>query len=147
LSIALTAAALIWLSALVLAPVAARRGQAPFLCALVYRAASGVCHQRPDRSFHLQGQQLPVCARCTGLYASGAIAAIAAWLGAATVPRRARLALIVAAIPTAVTLALEWTGSVNASNLLRAAAALPLGTAAGWIFVRMLRSEDMRYHS
>ena len=26
------------------------------------------CHRRPDRSFHYQGRQFPVCARCTGLY-------------------------------------------------------------------------------
>lgn len=25
------------------------------------------CHQRPDRSFFLNGYQMPVCARCTGV--------------------------------------------------------------------------------
>lgn len=30
---------------------------------------SAVCHQMAERSFILQGQQLPVCARCTGIYA------------------------------------------------------------------------------
>lgn len=25
------------------------------------------CHQRPDRSFHCNGRQFPLCARCTGL--------------------------------------------------------------------------------
>jgi len=29
---------------------------------------SAVCHQMAERSFILQGQQLPVCARCTGIY-------------------------------------------------------------------------------
>lgn len=27
-----------------------------------------VCHQIPDRSFHVGGVPLPVCARCTGIY-------------------------------------------------------------------------------
>lgn len=27
-----------------------------------------VCHQIPARSFHLDGQPLPLCARCTGIY-------------------------------------------------------------------------------
>lgn len=27
-----------------------------------------VCHQLPARSFHLAGQPLPLCARCTGIY-------------------------------------------------------------------------------
>ena len=29
-------------------------------------AFSGVCHQRPDRSFFFRGRQFPLCARCTG---------------------------------------------------------------------------------
>jgi len=27
-----------------------------------------ICHQIPERSFHLGGHQLPLCARCTGIY-------------------------------------------------------------------------------
>lgn len=34
------------------------------------------CHQRPDRSFSVAGYQFPVCARCTGMILSSAIAAI-----------------------------------------------------------------------
>lgn len=26
------------------------------------------CHQLPERSFHLNGKQFPVCARCTGAF-------------------------------------------------------------------------------
>ena len=33
-----------------------------------------ICHQRPERSFFIGGQQLPVCARCTGLYLGAALA-------------------------------------------------------------------------
>lgn len=29
---------------------------------------SFICHQNPDRSFHLMGRALAVCARCTGVY-------------------------------------------------------------------------------
>ena len=38
---------------------------------LVYAAFSGVCHQRPERSFFLFGHPLAVCARCCGIYAGG----------------------------------------------------------------------------
>src|SRR5438067_12965322 len=44
----------------------------------VYLIGSIVCHQRPERSFHLWSAQLPVCARCTGIYAGAAVAAIIA---------------------------------------------------------------------
>src|SRR5438552_2016659 len=39
----------------------------------VYAIGSLVCHQLPERSFHLESVPLPVCARCTGIYAGAAI--------------------------------------------------------------------------
>ena len=35
--------------------------------------SSRICHQRPERSFAIAGIQMPVCARCSGLYVSGAL--------------------------------------------------------------------------
>jgi uncharacterized membrane protein len=32
-----------------------------------------ICHQIPDRSFHLAGHRLPLCARCTGTYLGVAV--------------------------------------------------------------------------
>ncbi len=49
------------------------------LIALIFAAGGLICHQRPERSFFLDGQQFPVCARCTGLYLSGALG-ILGWL-------------------------------------------------------------------
>jgi hypothetical protein len=45
----------------------------------VYAVGSVVCHQLPERSFHLWGRQLPVCARCTGIYAGAALAVMFRW--------------------------------------------------------------------
>ena len=65
--------------ALLLAPVAAARPQASSLgygyAFVMYAASSLICHQRPERSFYLLGAQLPVCARCMGIYAGAAVAA------------------------------------------------------------------------
>lgn len=33
----------------------------------IFWIGSSLCHQLPERSFHWNGKQLPVCARCTGL--------------------------------------------------------------------------------
>lgn len=44
-----------------------------------------ICHQIPSHSFHLGGRQLPLCARCTGIY----LAAFGTFLGLATQRRRA----------------------------------------------------------
>jgi uncharacterized membrane protein len=93
-----------------------------------------VCHQRPARSFHLWSVQLPVCARCTGLYVGCALTAcLASSLAAGAGVSRPRLVLAVAAIPTAGTLVAEWMLHAGVSNLARAAAGVPLGAAVALI--------------
>lgn len=107
------------------------------LSALTYAFGSLLCHQRPDRSFHLGAAQVPVCARCVGLYlgaAAGAVATLMHWIvvGRATaVPTRThlRLMLVASSLPTAITWGLEALGLWGPTNVLRFAAALPLGVA------------------
>jgi len=123
--LAIAVAALAWLALLVAAPVLPTT-----VAAALYAIGSQICHQRPDRSFHLFGAQLAVCGRCIGIYAGaaiGSLAVIAARARAilATVP--SRTLLIVGAVPTAVTLAAEWSGVWTGSNQGRAAAGVPLG--------------------
>lgn len=139
----LTAGAVVWVAIIVAAPLALAHGYT-LLPAIVYEAGGLICHQRPERSFHLAGVQLPVCARCFGLYASGAIGAVAASVAGIPASRRsgdrnAAVLLALAAAPTAVTVALEWIGIRHPGGAARAIAALPLGVAAGWVFVRSLR--------
>lgn len=124
---------------LVAAPWAVTRPGIATPAAIVYAGSSRICHQRPERSFHLAGVQLPVCARCVGLYASGALGALVAWRGARRPAARHRTLLLAAAAPTALTWTIEAAGLAGFSNTARALAALPLGAAAGWVFVEMLR--------
>lgn len=110
-----------------------------YVTAFIYAVGSIVCHQIPERSFHVSGIQFPVCARCTGLYV-GAAVGIVLWLARghnralAERPleyRTARRALIVAAVPTVVTLLTAALGWWEPANALRAASAAPLGVAVG----------------
>jgi len=140
LAVLLTLAASSWSAAIFLAPLA--RASLPVAATIVDLTASFVCHQRDERSFHLQGEPLAVCGRCTGLYLAGALGALAAWFGRARLPASTRRLILLAAVPTAATFAVEWIGFANPGNTVRAAAALPLGGAAGWLFVRMLRVEE-----
>jgi uncharacterized membrane protein len=125
----------LWSAALVAAPVAA----APRLSALTYAGASRICHQQPARSFHVDGAQFPVCARCLGLYL-GAVVGALAWCVAAGTGRVAskravrwvnshafRVALVVIAAPTLVSVALAWLGVWDGNNVVRATLAVPLG--------------------
>lgn len=49
----------------------------PALAFKIYRAFSFVCHQIPERSFHVYGNKFAVCSRCTGIYAGLAVATLA----------------------------------------------------------------------
>ena len=129
------------MAAIPLAAYAASRpaaGPAVYGVALsVYAIGRLVCHQLPARSFHLWMTSLPVCARCTGIYAGAAATAILlrdSRLGS-RVNRfggQARLGLLLAFIPTGLTLVVEWTTGVTPANWIRALAGLPLGAAVAW---------------
>jgi uncharacterized membrane protein len=106
--------------------------------AFLYGFGSYICHQLPDRSFHLAGFQLPVCARCTGIYAGLAGGAAVQWMRQgrwpdvlAASPRVLRRLAILSAAPTIVTVALETAGAWFPSNGARALAGLPLGILVG----------------
>ena len=136
----LAAAAVFWSILILAAPVGLRHRAWSAPAALVYAAASRICHQKTERSFTVAGIQMPVCARCTGLYLSGAAGALIGLLRRVRGPFASmRAILIVAALPTGVTFALEFLGIMPFSNVARALAALPLGAVAGWSFVQMLR--------
>jgi uncharacterized membrane protein len=61
-----------WLASIAGAPWLEANGHST-IAAVVYAAFSGICHQRPDRSFFLCGHPLAVCARCFGVYAGGLV--------------------------------------------------------------------------
>ena len=62
----LTLVFLAGLTLVVAAPWLAHRGS--FIAALLYTLFDPVCHQIPERSFHLWHEPFAVCHRCTGLY-------------------------------------------------------------------------------
>jgi uncharacterized membrane protein len=148
--VALALAALSWNAALVAAPAA----DAPRLSALVYASGSLICHQRSERSFHRRGAQFPVCARCFGLYA-GALAGVAGWLvfagaGAAPTHRARRVLasglrrpLIIAALPTMLSVLTASLGWWDPGNVVRAVVAAPLGAAIAAV-VAAVAARDLR---
>lgn len=161
----LIAAAVGWAGLIVLTPRWAQLGgtgqaaarAAEMTAAVVRVVGAHVCHQRPERSFHVDGRALPVCGRCTGLYLAGAVGLLGAAFGRRCRPRHRRaapaalapwwpgvldpraLGLVAAALPTLVTWSLEVVGLWNPGTPLRALAALPLGLVAGWSMGRALR--------
>jgi len=55
-----------WCAGIVLAPFLASSNHS--VSALLYSFFSPICHQIDHRSFHIEGQKLAVCIRCTSMY-------------------------------------------------------------------------------
>jgi uncharacterized membrane protein len=113
--------------------------------AMVYGIGSFLCHQIPDRSFHLTGFQLPVCARCLGIYLGAWAGAVVVWMRVragrrpvSLAPVTARRLAVGAAIPTLVTVLLEGAGMWHPSNITRATAGFPLGGMLALVVVSAL---------
>jgi uncharacterized membrane protein len=135
-------ASTLWAAAILVAPrVVASGAEHPVwsdLGALTYLVGGLVCHQRPERSFHAAGVQYPVCARCTGLYLSAALGAWLMFLGllgllgrwGGVSLARWRGLLLLAIVPTVVSIVLEWAGGPS-GTVSRALAAVPAGAVAG----------------
>jgi len=156
---AFVAASVAWAALLLLAPLVASRPRASeggaALVLAVYGIGSLLCHQLPARSYRIWSAQMPVCARCAGIYFGAAIAAILAVTplkrrptsGAVDVygavvghhfsgAKGSRAALIVAVVPTLATLVYEWTTGDVPAHWIRTAAGVPIGAVAGWLVVR-----------
>ncbi len=152
LAIAFLCATLAWMALVAATPwlsVHSAPDRPEFLLAgVVYRTGAVVCHQRADRSFHISGAQLPVCARCTGLYAGAALGALAVLaaarrLRASSTVQLLRRALVVSAAPTFLIWTGEWLGAIHPSSLTRAAWAVPLGAAVSAIIAVTLLSPEV----
>lgn len=73
---AFVAAIAVGLVVLILAAPLTRASGYVAVSSAIYKTFSYVCHQIPERSFHLAGHKFGVCSRCTGLYSGLAFATL-----------------------------------------------------------------------
>jgi len=151
------AGAAAWAAALPLATFAASQPHpsvTAYLFSLaVYAIGSVVCHQIDTRSFHLWGHQMPVCARCTGIYLGASVAALVAAssrrrtaVGFAVGSRvRPFTVVVAAALPMLASLLFEWTTATTPPNVVRAATGAIAGGAAAWVVVAGLATASERH--
>ena len=142
--------ALVVAASIFAAPFLASR-RAGFAAYLIYSAFARVCHQLPERSFHLWQHQLAVCARCTGIYIGFACGAAIYPLGRAGWRMPHRRWLILAAGPMVIDWALGFTGLWENTHLSRAITGALFGVVAAfyltpglqdfWATLKLLRRE------
>jgi uncharacterized membrane protein len=117
------------------APLAQSHGQTQFAAA-IYQAFSYVCHQIPERSFHLAGNKFAVCSRCTGLYVGFAFATLGyplfRSLKRTDTPRV--IWLLLSAVPLVVDFSLTYFGFWQNTHLTRFTTGALFGSIAA-IFI------------
>jgi uncharacterized membrane protein len=118
-------------SLIVIAPVAAASGHSE-IAEGIYRGFGIFCHQRPDRSYFIEGHKLAVCSRCTGLYAGFAFTLLIYPLlrslrNVSTPPRKV---LFLAAVPLLIDFSLTFFGVWENTHTSRLLTGVLLGSVA-----------------
>jgi uncharacterized membrane protein len=116
--------------------------------AAVYIVGNVICHQQPERSFHLWATTMPVCARCAGIYLGAAlISTMVLVSGRSDVgsgfrggARSAPITLMLAATPAVASLIYEWTSGHTPSNTVRAATGVMLGGGVAYVILSAILS-------
>ena len=143
---AVSAATVVGLVALVvLAPLAAAGGHDQ-LAQVIYRAFGIFCHQRPERSYFIEGHKLAICSRCTGLYAGFAFTLLlyplVRSLRITTTPPRS--VLLLAAVPLGIDFSLTFFGIWENTHTSRLLTGLFLGSVAVFYVVPGLMDLSLR---
>ena len=127
--LALIISFILGLNFLIFLPVLAERFGINLLGTISYLAFSPFCHQISERSFHLFGVQLAVCARCTGIYL-GLLLGIIFFIIFS--PKISQLALVPILIMAGDGL-VNWLGLVSSPSWLRFIFGLGFGFVGGWL--------------
>jgi len=138
---AITLGAALWCGALVLAPVLTAQAGSPgpvgeFLYTFFHR----VCHQVDDRSLHIDGRPLAVCARCASIY-FGFFAATLAYLFLkrfARVASSSRWLLLLGALPMVLDVGVGLIGIHEVSNASRIVTGGLFGLASSFVLIPLI---------
>lgn len=128
-----------WVSLILAAPITKAGGFAAVSSPL-YAFFSYICHQIPDRSFHVGGEQFAVCSRCFGVY-FGLLLGFAVyplWRAIDEVEPLPRFWLFLGLIPIAIDWALTIFGIWENTQASRFITGLILGIACATFIVPAL---------
>ena len=102
-----------------------------------------ICHGRIERSLELFGVPMPICSRCTAIYAGLLIGLAAYWFFRSAREKTMRVVAFVALTPLAIDGLTQLSGLRESTNELRIATGLVAGIAFGmWILSAVERRDD-----
>lgn len=129
----------LWAALIVIAPLAKAFGLNS-ISASLYSFYHFICHQIPDRSFHIAGEQFGVCSRCFGIYLGLAIgfAIYPLWRRIEEVEPVARFWLFLSLIPIGIDWSLTVFGIWENNQFSRVVTGLILGVACATFIVPAL---------
>lgn len=130
------AVVVVWAAAIVTAPILKSFGQTS-LSGPLYHFYSFICHQMPERSFFVAGEQFGVCSRCFGVY-FGLVAGFLAyplWRPIDDVEPLARVWLFLSLVPAGIDWSLTIFGIWDNTHLTRFVTGLILGFACATYIV------------
>jgi len=108
-----------------------------------YSILRKICHRLPERSFFIFGRQLPLCARCLGLYTSFFVGVIILTLNIITVQNftlySAVLITSLMVLPTAIDGFTQLFGLRESNNFLRLTTGLLAGFGFSFIFAYLCK--------
>lgn len=100
---------------------------------LFYMGTLSGCHQLPERSFFIKGKQVPVCARCCGVFVGGAVALFT--FSRVSMPI---YVLILLCIPMFVDWSVQQFLKKESNNIRRFLTGLPCGYALNIMWLEFL---------
>lgn len=103
----------------------------PFPSSLVYKLGDIMCHQKAERSFFINGNQMPFCSRCTGIFLGLSIGLMIAIFKKLRLDGKFIIFLIAAFVPIGIDGIGQLFGFWESNNLIRVITGLSAGIVCG----------------
>ncbi len=119
----------------------------PFPLNFIYNIGDRLCHQKAERSFFINGNQMPFCARCTAIWVGLAVGLSFMIFYKIKFDEKILFILLIGIIPLAIDGFGQLAGIWESTNLIRMLTGLLTGIASGIAFgVIIDEFRDMYYN-
>ena len=103
----------------------------PFPSSMVYKMGDIMCHQKAERSFFINGNQMAFCSRCTGIFLGLSIGMIIAVFKKLRLDGKFIILLVTAFVPISIDGIGQLFGFWESNNLIRVITGLSAGIVCG----------------